>query len=222
MENTETQDNQKSKLPIGIEEYLDNEKKQYYTNESILRGLTRHTFFSNVFNGGGGSDNCFGVGVTIGSGKRAEVIRALGFSDQPSKEECWSKMKTIDIAAYPGRKITIHRDLEQEVQAIFQSMKNAGVNLNQYIGGFVYRTINNPSHPGSTTLSMHSFGCAIDINYNLNPFVGGGKPLKSGDDTPRGVIRTYDSPIVKAFAKYGWGWGGRYGDYMHFSKANGG
>ena len=42
------------------------------------------------------------------------------------------------------------------------------------------------------------------------------------DDTIGGVVRTLESPIVKTFAKYGWGWGGRYGDYMHFSKANGG
>ena len=69
---------------------------------------------------------------------------------------------------------------------------------------------------------MHSFGCAIDLNYNLNPFVRNGKPLSSGDNTKKGIVRTLDSPIVKIFAKYGWGWGGRYGDYMHFSKANGG
>ena len=70
-------------------------------------------------------------------------------------------------------------------------------------------------------LSMHSFGCAIDINFNLNPFVANGRPLDTGDDTTKGKIRTLNSPIVKAFAANGWGWGGRYGDYMHFSKANG-
>lgn len=162
------------------------------------------------------------VGVTIGSGKRAEVIRALGFSDHPTKEECWSKMKTITLEAYPGRRLTIHRSLEKEVQAIFHSLKAAGVVLNKKVGAYHYRPINNPSYPNSKLLSMHSFGCAIDINYDLNPFIKDGRPLASGDDTPRGVIRTVNSPIVKAFKANGWGWGGRYGDYMHFSKANGG
>ena len=220
MENKQEQDNKKK--TSDIDEFFDNKTKRYYTNESLLRGLIHHTFFSNTYDGAGGSDNYGAVGATIGSGKRAEVIRALGFSDHPTKEECWSKMKTIELQAYPGRKITMHSALEAEVQAIFNGLKSAGVNLNQYIGGFVYRPINNPSHPGSTTLSMHSFGCAIDINYDLNPFVKNGKPKESGDDTPRGIVRTMNSPIVKAFASNGWGWGGRYGDYMHFSKANGG
>lgn len=203
--------------------FFDNEKKKYYTNEGIMTGIQNNTYITTKYKGIGGHDNDpVAVGATIGSGKRAEVIRALGFSDHPTQSECWSKMKSIEIEAYPGRKITVHEALVDEVQAIFKEMKYAGVNLNQYIGGFVYRTINNPKHPGSTTLSMHSFGCAIDINYNLNPFISGGKPLESGDDTSRGIVRTYNSPIVKAFARNGWGWGGRYGDYMHFSKANGG
>ena len=67
---------------------------------------------------------------------------------------------------------------------------------------------------------MHSFGCAIDINPDVNPFTKNGKPQSSGDSNTK--IRTNNSVVVKIFAKYGWGWGGRYGDYMHFSKANGG
>ena len=210
------------KVPKGIKLSFDNEKQQSYTNESILKGILHHTYFGNIYDGNFGSDFT-GGGFSVGSGKRAEVIRALGFSSSPSQDECWSKMQTINIEAYPGRKITIHKDLVPEVQRIFARLKNAGVELNQYIGGFVFRPINNPSHPGSKTLSMHSFGCAIDINYNLNPFVKGGKPWEGhGDDTRKGICRTMNSPIVKAFAAEGWGWGGRYGDYMHFSKANGG
>ena len=183
------------------EEVLIDQANHQYTKHSILGGITRFT-------------SCSTFGFDTGGD--------LGFSDSPTKEECSSKMQTIEIQAYPGRKITVHKALINEVQGIFTELKNAGVILNKYIGGYFFRPINNPSHPGSTTLSMHSFGCAIDINYNLNPFVKGGVPLTSGDDTPAGKVRTLGSPIVRAFAKYGWGWGGRYGDYMHFSKANGG
>lgn len=200
--------------------YYDEVNQKYYTTEGIFEGIRNHTFIGNIFLGAGGGDNY--KNVTIGSGYRASVIRGLGFSERPSKQECDAMMRTIHIEAYPGRYITVHKDLVDEVQTIFGKLKNLGVDLNKYFGGYVYRTINNPSHPGSNVLSMHSFGCAIDINYNINPFIKRGRPWLTGDDTPNGKIRTMNSPIVKAFAESGWGWGGRYGDYMHFSKANGG
>ena len=195
---------------------IDKNNKQY-TKHSILSGIARFSS-CDIF----GFDTGGGAGFSIGGGSRADVIRKLGFSDNPTKEECSAKMKTIDIEAYPGRRITVHQALVNDVQGIFRELKNAGVNLNKCIGGYFFRPINNPSYPGSKTLSMHSFGCAIDINYDLNPFVKNGTPLTTGDDTPNGKVRTMSSPIVRAFAKYGWGWGGRYGDYMHFSLANGG
>lgn len=187
------------------------EEGNLYSNESILKGILHNTRF----------DGGYGEGGHIGKGIRAEVIKSLGFSDHPTKDECWLKMKTFELEAYPGYKVTLHKDLVSEVQNIYKELKELGVTLNKYQGHYCYRTINNPNHPGSKVLSMHSFGCAIDLNYNLNPFVKNAKPKDNGDDTAHGIVRTLDSPIVKVFAKYGWGWGGRYGDYMHFSKANG-
>lgn len=195
-----------------------------YCYDGLLQGLINHTKFVEGSSGFGGFDDedYDNSTYTVGTGNRSKVIQALGFSSNPTRAECDRAMKTITINAYPDKRICVHKDLVNEVQSIFNELKEAGVNLNKYIGGYCFRTINNPRQPNSKTLSMHSFGCAIDINYNLNPFVGGGKPLKTGDDTASGKIRTYNSPIVKAFARHGWGWGGRYGDYMHFSKANGG
>lgn len=207
-------------MDIEIVENVDQSTNKKYTNESILKGILHHSYFSNVFNGNAASDCKV---YSVGTGNRREVAKALGFSDNPTQAECDSKMATINIEAYPGRKITIHKDLTDEVQRIFAKLKQAGVQLNEYCGGYCFRHIVNPGHKGPKPLSMHAFGCAIDINYNLNPFVENGKPWSSGgDDTPRGIMRTYQSPIVQAFASEGWGWGGRYGDYMHFSKANGG
>ena len=216
------EENQTSKILYDIDE------GKYYTNESLIKGIINNHI--NTSDGRFDSDYIYDKNgkvvmneqYVIGRGKRAEVIRALGFSDHPSKAECDAAMTTINIEAYPGKRITVHKRLVDEVQAIFKLLKQAGVELNEYIGGYCFRAINNPTKKGSKTLSMHSFGCAIDINFNLNGFVAHGKPWTSGDDTKIGKIRTVNSPIVKAFAQYGWGWGGRYGDYMHFSKANGG
>ena len=165
-------------------------------------------------------DTSDGGTYTVAGGNRAETIKSLGFSSTPTKSECDSKMTTIEVKCLNGSKrITVHKDLQEEVKNIFNEICNN--NFNAYsIGGYCFRTINNPNHPNSKTLSMHSFGCAIDINPDVNPFTKNGKPQSSGDSNTK--IRTNNSVVVKIFAKYGWGWGGRYGDYMHFSKANGG
>ena len=194
---------------------IDGEGNQY-SNESILKGILHHTCFD------GGYDPITGGGIYhVGSGSRKEIIKKLGFSDNPTASECWSKMTTFTLNAYPNFKFTLHKDLVSEVQEIYNELKELGVELNKYQGHYCFRPINNPNKRGSKTLSMHSFGCAIDLNYNLNPFEKNSGPLTSGDDTIHGIMRTMNSPIVRTFAKYGWGWGGRYGDYMHFSKANG-
>lgn len=212
-ENTNTSENTNPNNYDG--EYFYDNKGKKYTTHSILGGIVQFTTYSEYgFDSGDGQ-------FEIGSGLRREVAKSLGFSDNPTKAEADAKMATINITAYPGRTITVHKDLINEVQGIFKELKKAGVNLNEYIGGYNYRAIKNKKHPGSKILSMHALGCAIDINYNINGFVMNGKPLISGDDTANGKVRTLNSPIVHAFSKYGWGWGGRYGDYMHFSKANG-
>lgn len=198
------------------EEIRYDEHGEKYSTCSLFNGLSKYVNMTAFGDGGG-----LFMG-NIGSGSRAELARSLGFSEHPSEAECSAQMRTINIDAYPGRKITVHRLLVGEVQSIFRQLRSIGVNLNPYIGGYCYRKINNPNdHRSNRPLSTHSFGAAIDINYNVNKFIGGGRPLTSGDDTANGVIRTLNSPIVKIFAAHGWGWGGRYGDYMHFSKANG-
>lgn len=77
----------------------------------------------------------------------------------------------------------------------------------------------------------HSWGCAIDINPVENYYIhyASGQQVgtccwKNASSYPNIDSRyciTPDSSVVKAFAKYGWGWGGQgwtsAADYMHFS-----
>jgi hypothetical protein len=71
----------------------------------------------------------------------------------------------------------------------------------------------------------HAWGCAIDINptenYYINYATGatvGSYCWKNGSSP---YCITPDGSVVRAFAKYGWGWGGSgwtsSADYMHFS-----
>jgi hypothetical protein len=94
---------------------------------------------------------------------------------------------------------------------------------------FNCRVVVTPSGPG-TTLSMHSYGLAIDINPLQNPFVAADGHTRNRFARPY-VDRTQHLPgmihdgdvVVRAFEHIGWKWGGNWSgdkDYMHFS-ANG-
>ena len=94
--------------------------------------------------------------------------------------------------------------------------------------------------------SRHQWGLAVDINagnggnpwfekrFEDNPIQGElpeGATAPWGFHVEKGVIvsayrGTYSRkkciwhqahPVVQIFKKHGWGWGGRYGDVMHFS-----
>lgn len=80
---------------------------------------------------------------------------------------------------------------------------------------------------GSTSLSHHSYGWAIDINPLQNPYVRGdgsvlrhiAKPFRNRSLQRKGMIHEGDV-VVRSFARIGWEWGGHWHtlkDYMHFS-----
>lgn len=76
---------------------------------------------------------------------------------------------------------------------------------------------------GTTKLSNHAYGFAIDINPRLNPYFIEGVAQPKGatyDEAESGTI-TSNHPIVARFKELGWGWGGEWDepiDYQHFEK----
>jgi hypothetical protein len=84
--------------------------------------------------------------------------------------------------------------------------------------------------PGPKRWSVHAYGEAIDVNTVENPYLEGGRVLpaagaayrnraqvRPGMAVPGGVL-------VRAFARAGWQWGGRWAnspDWQHFSKTGG-
>ena len=80
--------------------------------------------------------------------------------------------------------------------------------------------------PGPKHWSMHAYGEAIDVNTMENPYVQNG--TVSHANARRVLDRTRyrrgmaveGGILVRAFARIGWGWGGRWAgspDYQHFS-----
>lgn len=113
--------------------------------------------------------------------------------------------------------LQVNRVVEEEVRRIFSTIYNLPESERFPI-----------SYVGSARYSdklRHSWGCALDINANYNcykNFITGyqvGKYCYLTSDSPYCIKP--DSPVVRAFASYGWGWGGSGWtssvDYMHFS-----
>ena len=77
---------------------------------------------------------------------------------------------------------------------------------------------------GTTRLSNHALGRALDINPGLNPvyYSDGRKSPENGvRDTSKSYTFTADHFVVKALKKRGWRWGGDWTslkDYHHFDK----
>jgi hypothetical protein len=89
-------------------------------------------------------------------------------------------------------------------------------------GSFVCR----PS-TGATYFSQHAYGLALDLNSFQNPYAKGSVVLPElasaylDRTRVRSGMVTPDGPVVRAFARIGWEWGGAWNyskDYMHFSQ----
>lgn len=91
---------------------------------------------------------------------------------------------------------------------------------------FNYRPVS-----GTSKLSNHSYGCAIDINPLYNPYVRtrNGKELVSPDNAEPYADRSADFPYkidredlcCQLFTEHGFTWGGAWNsskDYQHFEK----
>ncbi|NLV85852.1 MAG: hypothetical protein GX025_01335 [Clostridiales bacterium] len=110
--------------------------------------------------------------------------------------------------------LQVHRLVEKEVKAIFNEIYNSPERFPiNAIGGARY-----------TDTMRHSWGCAIDINPNENYYLHYASGQKVGTLWEPGVNPfsiTPNGSVVRAFARYGWGWGGSGWstavDYMHFS-----
>lgn len=131
----------------------------------------------------------------------------------------------VPITTKQGKKttapLTIHKDVAEDVKNALQKAQDEGFIVYE-VGGFSWRKIS-----GSTKMSQHSLGLAVDINVKENYCVyPNGKvdagsfwdPNRSEYSIPRG------GALYNAFKGIGWGWGGDWSskkDYMHFSYTGG-
>ena len=157
--------------------------------------------------------------------------------------EIVDSLALIDVLYYSfdGRKhqgqIIVSNDLEDDVYEIFQLIEEikfpVGIVIpivaykwddhssmaNNNSSGFNFRVIE-----GTTKLSLHSFGRAVDINPVQNPVIypnGVVAPDGAKYNSQKEGTFTAANPIVTEFIRRGWHWGGNFEqpkDYHHFEK----
>ena len=129
--------------------------------------------------------------------------------------------------------LEVHKDVKDEVIKIFNEIKEIGFpifkmeTVDKYDFDDEKSVVANNSSAynfrfvsGTTKLSDHAIGLAIDINPKQNPWIHPSAlnkfPYVPGE---KGTIEKGDD-IVSIFEKYGWSWGGnwRNPDYQHFFK----
>ena len=144
-------------------------------------------------------------------------------------------LESVTIKGNPDSTVLMNKYIITDFLAICEEIRNLGF-YNLYVGN-CYRTTSTAKH------SRHFWGLAVDINPGKrgNPWFGSGKsnyhiptnapepakgsrppyPMKacaySGTYDPTRCIWHWGHPVVQIFLKHGWGWGGAYGDVMHFS-----
>lgn len=149
----------------------------------------------------------------------------------------------ISTFEYQGLHFEMNRTVVEDIKAIIDEILALGWFKISTVA--THRT-RNSTYPNG--VSRHCLGMAIDINAGGqgNPYckvhIPKDQTFKEGDKIPwpfrigndkkpisayygtydkTKCIWTWDHPVVKIFEAHGWGWGGSYGDTMHFSVDNG-
>lgn len=140
--------------------------------------------------------SAYGANLHAGADNNGASSRGWG-TGWPHCQE--SKMAT---ARGGGVAVQVRREVVPLVGALLDATKALGYDpIAAQCGGFACRSIR-----GSSTASNHSWGLAVDLNWNRNPM---GLPFRS--EIPPTVVNLWESA--------GFYWGGRYKvrpDTMHF------
>lgn len=113
----------------------------------------------------------------------------------------------------PLKTLRVHKLLAADLKAIFREIlafygsQEAIDRARMNLCGGVY---NFRLKRGGSTLSIHSWGCAIDLDPERNGF---GVTFKNN-----GKMMPLD--VVRIFEDHGWTWGGPWKDAMHFQAAD--
>jgi hypothetical protein len=140
--------------------------------------------------------------------------------------------------------LVVHEQVTDEVSIVFRRLYRARFPIRRMRPVDAYRGSDDASMAADNTSafncrnavsagpprwSAHAYGRAIDVNPLENPYVLGRSVLPPAGSRfldrsrDRGGMAIEGGALVAAFARVGWGWGGRWSapDYQHFSQTGG-
>ena len=131
----------------------------------------------------------------------------------------WAKQNLVTVSPpwriyFDGKPVAgclVHRKVAESLARVFDRIwERCGrsqqevdrIGMSVYAGGYVFRNMR-----GGRSLSMHSYGCAVDFDPARNGL---------GDKNPK-----MDRRVIEEFEREGWEWGGHWSrvDGMHFQAA---
>ena len=171
----------------------------------------------------------------------------LGFAEavegSTAPLEIIDRLSIMDVLYYSfdGKKhlgqIIVDSDLEDDIFEIFSVIEKLRFPVGRVIPIVEYKWDDNKSMAannssafnfrvieGTTKLSLHSLGKAVDINPVQNPVIyPNGVIVPEGAQYSPSKTGTFSAknPVVQEFTKRGWYWGGNFDqpkDYHHFEK----
>ncbi len=164
-------------------------------------------------NAGGGSAPGGGTGSTGSGGGQASggtpLTLSLRSGGTAVVAPCGAGAADRRTINFLGGSVTVHKNLVPSLQRInMRWLQMGGQNFYRVTSVAAYNCRN---VAGTSRLSVHAYGLAIDINPAQNPY---GSTL----------ITNMPATFVNFFRNEGWGWGGNWSskkDAMHFSKSRG-
>jgi hypothetical protein len=120
----------------------------------------------------------------------------------------WTEANIVTVALHTGAKVRLHKLVAAEFVQLFKRACEVSGYTPMQVQTFVPRhTLWDPKR----TLSLHSWGIAIDFEPSANPMGGINSRLRS----------TAGQQFVQVFREAGWTWGGDWPmkDDMHFQRA---
>jgi peptidoglycan LD-endopeptidase CwlK len=175
--------------------------------------------------------------------KMMTLEESLGTLEIPQDIRDTLELIDVPYLSFDGNRgtgqLVLHRDLANDIREIFDALLELKFPIEKIVpivaygwddlasmadnntSAFNYRVIY-----GTTELSNHARGRAIDINPLLNPYL-----TTTGEVLPAGAMRDLsklgtiadDSEVVQLFLSRGWTWGGHWSDrkdWQHFQKVS--
>lgn len=115
--------------------------------------------------------------------------------------------------------LTVHKKLAEEYKAVFEDMYKIKFRIKaSQTAAYVWKNIE-----GTGTISQHSYGLAIDINWNDNPcFYNTNVDVSNGYGGYKPGVNKFSvtKEVINIWKAHGFYWGGDWSgkkDTMHFS-----